>query len=278
MLHLMGQPARAATQYAVSADGSRIAYSEAGAGPTLVIVEGALCHRGMGAFEELAPILADRFTVVGYDRRGRGESETGKTPYEVQREVEDLGAVLAAVDPDAFVFGMSSGAALSLEAARQGVITNRLAVYEPPFILDDSHRPDSPEFLDGLRALLADGRRTRAVQSFLRLLGIPALFVAVLPLLPMWKRLTAAADTLPNDFEIVSPYRRGLPLPEGHYAAIVSDTLLLAGGKSPHYMKQAPVVIADQIYSARTTLLEGQTHEVKAEVLAPVLAEHFAAG
>jgi pimeloyl-ACP methyl ester carboxylesterase len=265
----------ASTRYAVAEDGCRIAYEMTGAGPALVVVEGALCHRAMGAYEELAPILADRFTVVGYDRRGRGESEPGTSPYQVQREVEDLIAVLGDVDPDAFVFGMSSGAALALEAARQGVTTSRLAVYEPPFILNSSHRPDDPEFTDHLRGLLAEGRRTRAVQAFLRLLGVPAPIVMVLPLLPMWKRLTAAADTLPNDFEIVSPYRRGLPLPDGHYASIVSDTLLLAGGKSPEYMRHAPVAIAAQIPGARTAVLKGQTHEVKAEVLAPLLAEHF---
>ena len=274
----MGHPASASTEYAVSEDGSRVAYEVAGAGPTVVVVEGALCHRRMGAFEELAPILADRFSVVGYDRRGRGESDEGRTPYEVQREVEDLVAVLGAVDPDAHVFGMSSGAALSLEAARQGLITNRLAVYEPPFILDDSHEADGPEFTDRLRELLADGRRTRAVQSFLRLMGVPAPLVVVLPLLPVWKRLTASADTLPHDFEIVSPYRRGLPLPERHYAAIVSVTLLIAGGKSPEYMRRAPEAISAQIPAARTTVLEGQTHEVKADVIAPVLAQHFSEG
>ena len=274
----MGHPASASTEYAVSEDGSRIAFEVAGTGPTVVIVEGALCHRGMGAFEELAPILADRFRVVGYDRRGRGESDEGRAPYEVQREVEDLVAVLGAVDPDAYVFGMSSGAALSLEAARQGFITNRLAVYEPPFILDDSHEADGPEFTDRLRELLAAGRRTRAVQSFLRLMGVPAPFVVVLPLLPMWKRLTASADTLPHDFEIVSPYRRGCPLPERHYAAIVAETLLIAGGNSPEYMRRAPEAISAQISAARTTVLEGQTHEVKAVVIAPVLAQHFSGG
>ena len=272
----MSSEPRATTQYAVSSDGTRIAYEVTGSGPALVVVEGALCHRRMGAYEELGPILADRFSVVGYDRRGRGESEPGATAYEVQREVEDLVAVLDAVDPDAFVFGMSSGAALSLEAARQGLTTSRLAVYEPPFILDDSHPPDSPDFAQRLRELLAEGRRTKAVQLFLRLLGVPAPIVLVLPLLPMWKRLTAAADTLPHDFEIVAPYRRGVPLPEGHYATIVSDTLLAAGGKSPDYMRHTPVAIATQIPGASTVVLEGQTHEVKAEVLAPVLARHFA--
>ncbi len=107
---------------------------------------------------------------------------------------------------------------------------------------------------------------------------MPAPLVVVLPLLPMWKRLTASADTLPNDFEIVSPYRRGLPLPERHYAAIVSDTLLIAGGKSPDYMRRAPEAIAAQIAGARTSMLEGQSHEVKADVIAPVLAQHFSGG
>ncbi len=267
-----------ATRYTESADGTRIAYEARGAGPTLVIVEGALCHRGMGAFDELAPILADRFTVVGYDRRGRGESGPGAAPSTVQREVEDLVAVLGAVDPGASVFGMSSGAALCLEAGRTGVPFARLALYEPPFILDDSHPADDPAFVERLRGLLAAGRRTPAVKSFLRLMGVPAPVLLVLPLLPMWKGLTASVDTLPNDFEIVGPYRRGLPLPEGHYAAITAPTLVIAGGDSPAYMQQAPVAVAAQIHGARTTVLEGQTHEVDAKVLAPVLAAHFAAG
>jgi pimeloyl-ACP methyl ester carboxylesterase len=274
----MSAPSTAATEFAVSADGTAIAYEVTGNGPTLVIVEGALCHRGMGAFDELAPILADRFTVVGYDRRGRGESGPGTSPYAVQQEVEDLVAVLDGVGPHPFVFGMSSGAALSLEAARQGALSSRLAVYEPPFILDDSHPPDDPGFTEKLRSLVAGGHRTRAVKAFLRLMGAPAPVIAVMPLLPVWKKLTAAADTLPNDFEIVSPYRRGRALPEDHYAAISVPALLIAGGNSPAYMQHAPVAIAAQIPDAETAILDGQTHEVKAEVLAPVLASHFLRG
>ncbi len=263
------------TRYAESADGTRIAFEARGTGPALVIVEGALCHRGMGAFEELAPLLADRFTVVGYDRRGRGESGPSTPPYSVEREVEDLVAVLGAVDPGAYVFGMSSGAALCLEAGRAGVALSRLAVYEPPFILDDSHPADDPAFTERIRGLVDSGQHSRAVKAFLRLLGVPAPVLLVLPLLPMWKKLTTSADTLPHDFEIVSPYRRGLPLPHDHYASITADTLVIAGGKSPEYMQRAPIAIAAQISRARTSILEGQTHEVKAGVLAPVLTSHF---
>jgi pimeloyl-ACP methyl ester carboxylesterase len=148
-------------------------------------------------------------------------------------------------------------------------------VYEPPFILDDSHAPDDPDFTEKLRSLVAGGHRTRAVKAFFRLMGVPALVVAVMPVLPVWKKVTACADTLPNDFEIVSPYRRGRALPADHYASISVPVLLIAGGKSPTYMQQAPTAIAAQVPDAQTAVLEGQTHEVKAEVIAPVLARHF---
>jgi pimeloyl-ACP methyl ester carboxylesterase len=268
-------PRVAPTRYVTSVDGTRIAFELAGGGPALVIVEGALCHRGMGAFEELAPILSDRFTVVGYDRRDRGDSDRGASPFTVQREVEDLIAVLAAVEPEPFVFGMSSGAALSLEAARQGVPISRLAVYEVPFILDRSHRPDEPGFVARLRELLGAGRHTQAVQEVLRLLGMPAPIVDSLPLSPTWKQFSAAAEALPNDFEIVSPYRQGLPLPDGHYAAITASTLLIAGGQSPVHMQRVPTAIAAQITGAATAILPGQSHEVEADAIAPLLATHF---
>ena len=172
---------------------------------------------------------------------------------------------------------MSAGAALSLEAARQGILMRALAVYEPPFILDDSHPPDSPDFTAELRRLVASGHKARALKAFLRLMDVPRPVVAVMPLLPMWRKLTASADTLPNDFEIVSPYRRGRALPEDHYASIAVPTLLIAGGKSPSHMQHAPVAIAAQIPRAQTTILAGQTHQAKAEIAAPVLAQHFLA-
>ena len=265
----------ASTRRAVSADGTRIAYEVTGAGPVLVVGEGALCHRGIGAFEELAPILSDRFSVVGYDRRGRGESDAGASPYAVQREVEDLVAVLEAAGSTAFVFGMSSGAALALEAARQRVGMERLAVYEAPFLLDDSHPPDDPGFTETLRAHVARGRPRRAVQAFMRLMGVPRAVVAVLPLLPVGRRLIASGDTLPHDFEIVSPYRRGEPLPDGHYASIATPTLAIAGSTSPTFMRTAAAAIAAQIPGAATETLEGQGHDVAAEAIAPVLSAHF---
>lgn len=138
------RPGTTGTRFAVSADGTRIAYDVTGTGPALVVVEGALCHRAMGAAKTLTPALRDRFAVHAYDRRGRGESGAGDSAYDSQREVEDLAAVLEAAGGRPLVFAASSGAALALEAARQGVPMERLAIYEAPFILDDTHAPNDP--------------------------------------------------------------------------------------------------------------------------------------
>jgi pimeloyl-ACP methyl ester carboxylesterase len=129
------------TRFITSADGTAIAYDVTGTGPAVVVVEGALCQRTMGTARAVAPLLSEHYAVVAYDRRGRGESGPGSSPYAVQREVEDLVAVLAAAAPDAFVVGASSGAALALEALRAGIPARKVALYEAPFILDDTHAP-----------------------------------------------------------------------------------------------------------------------------------------
>lgn len=264
-----------ATRFATSADGTEIAYDVTGTGPTLVIVEGALCHRAMGTAKALTTSLRDSFSVVAYDRRGRGESGAGASPYEVQREVEDLIAVLDAAGGKPFVLGASSGAALALEAARQGVPMRRLAVYEAPFILDGTHVPNDPDLSATVQALVDDGRRGDAVKLFMKVVGAPAPMVAVMRLFPVWKQLTAVAHTLPHDFTIVLPFQQGTPLPAGYYAGVEPETLVIAGGKSPEYMRNAQAAIATQLPHGRLATLPGQTHMVKAKATTPVLVEHF---
>ncbi|MET3962867.1 pimeloyl-ACP methyl ester carboxylesterase [Marmoricola sp. OAE513] len=263
-----------ATRFAVSADGTRIAYDLTGTGPVLVIVEGALCHRGMGAAKTLTPALRDHFTVVGYDRRGRGESSDTQ-PYAVQREVEDLVAVLDAVGPDAFVFAASSGAALALEAARQGVPMRRLAVYEAPFIVDDTHAPNAPDLPEQIERLVAADDRGGAVKLFMRTVGVPAPMLALMPLFPVWKGLKAVAHTLVHDFRIVLPFEQGEPLPVGHYGSVAAETIVIAGGKSPAYLQNAQAAIADQLPHGRLLTLKGQTHMIKAKVTGPELVRFF---
>lgn len=266
------------TRFTTSADGTDIAYDVTGREsetPALVVVEGAMCQRSMGAGKTLKDALKDRFAVYCYDRRSRGESGPGASAYDVQREVEDLAAVLEAAGGGAFVFGASSGAALALEAARQGVSMRRLAVYEAPFKLDDTAPPNDPTLGDQVRALVEAGRRGAAVKLFMKVVGAPAPMVAIMPLFPVWKQITGIAHTLPNDFAIVLGFQQGTPLPPGHYADVKPETLVIAGGKSPQYMRNAQAAIAAQLPHARLTTLPGQTHMIKARATAPVLADHF---
>ena len=265
-----------ATRFATSADGTHLAYETTGSGPALVLVDGALCTRAMGPSRGLAEALAGSFTVHSYDRRGRGGSGAGETPWEPAREVEDLRAVLEAAGGHAHVLGTSSGATLALEAARTGAPIDRLAVYEAPMILDDSHEPNDPRLPERLQELVDTGQRSAAVRLFLRTVGVPAPFVALMRLMPAWKAMTAVAHTLPYDLAIVIAQQQGRPLPPGYYDGVSSPTLVLVGGKSPTYMHTGQAALADAVPDARLETLPGQTHMVKAGAVAPVVRAFLA--
>jgi len=262
------------TLFATSADGTQIAYESTGTGPALVIVDGALCYRDFGGSRGFAEALAGRFTVYRYDRRGRGASGPGNTPYAVAREVEDLEAVIAAAGGTAHVFGLSSGAALSLEAARAGAPIDRLAVFEAPFVVDDEKAPTAPDFPQQVQAMVDADRRGDAVKAFMKLVGAPAPMVAVMRLTPVWKTMKHVAHTLPHDLSIVTRFEQGEPLPAGYYDAISTPTLVLAGGKSPVWMRNAQTAIADAVPGSRLETLPGQTHMLKPKAVVEVLIEH----
>ena len=259
-----------------SKDGTTIAYDQTGTGPPLVLVDGALNSRVFGLNGPLVPILADRFTVVTYDRRGRGDS--GDTqPYAVQREIEDLEAIIDAVGGPAYVYGISSGAGLALEAA-SAVPTKvaKLALYEPSFVVDNTRPPVPADAVEQVTGLLARGRRGAAVKLFLREdVRVPAMVVAVMPLMPAWGKLKAAAHTLPYDLTIMDGRQQGRPLPVGQWASLTAPTLVMAGGKSPAWLQNAALAVARALPGATHQTLPGQTHIVKPEPLAPVLAEFF---
>jgi len=259
-----------------SKDGTTIAYDQAGTGPLLVLVDGALNSRSFGLNGPLAPILADRFTVVTYDRRGRGDS--GDTqPYAVQREIEDLEAIIDAVGGPAYVYGISSGAGLALEAA-SAVPTKvaKLALYEPSFVVDGTRPPVPADAIQQVTDLLARNRRGAAVKLFLREdAQVPAMVVAVMPLMPAWGKLKAAAHTLPYDLTIMDGRQQGRPLPVGQWASLTAPTLVMAGGKSPAWLQNAALAVAQALPGATHQTLPGQTHIVKPGPLAPVLAEFF---
>jgi pimeloyl-ACP methyl ester carboxylesterase len=263
------------TRTVTSTDGTPIAYEVVGTGPALVLVDGALCHRALGPARPLAEQLSASFTVYAYDRRGRGGSGPGETAYAVAREVEDLAAVLGAAGGHAHVFGSSSGAALALAAAQEGLPIDRLALYEAPFVVDGTHAANDLDLPDTCRRLVADGRRGAAVALFLRTVGAPRPMIAVMRLTPVWTKLKAVAHTLPYDLALVIDHQQGRPLPSGLYDAVAQPTLVIAGGKSPTYLRHAQVAVAEALAHGRLETLPGQTHMIKAKVTAPVVAAHL---
>lgn len=260
---------------AISKDGTSIAYDELGEGPPLILVGGALNTRSFGPNGSLAPLLAERFTIINYDRRGKGES--GDTPpWAVEREIEDLDALIESAGGSASVFGISSGAALALEAASRGLAIEKLALYEAPFIVDNSRPPLADDYLTRLQGLVASGRPSDAIKLFMREgVGLPAVFVAMMRFMPAWSKLKAVAHTLPYDAAIVYDYQKGRPLPPEQWSSATMPTLVSAGGKSPDWMRNAMMELAGVLPNAKHRTLEGQTHIVKAEALAPVLVEFF---
>ncbi len=259
-----------------SADGTTIAYTQAGQGPSLILVDGAMCSRSFGPMPKLAAQLSPHFTVFTYDRRGRGDS-SDTPPYAPDREVEDLAALVALAGDTVFVHGTSSGSALGLEAAKRIPAISKLAVYEPPFIVDDTRSPIPDGYLDELNRLVAAGRRGDAVKMFMRFVGTPAFVTAVMPVTPVWSKLKAAAPTLPYDIALLQDHQRGRPFTAAQWADVKTPTLVAVGGKSPAWMTNATRALADALPDATYRTLPGQNHMVKPQAIAPVLTEFFAA-
>jgi pimeloyl-ACP methyl ester carboxylesterase len=257
-----------------SADGTTIGYTQAGQGPSLILVDGALCSRSFGPMPKLAAQLTSHFTVLTYDRRGRGDS--GDTPpYAPDREVEDLEALIERSGDSVFVHGTSSGSALALEAAKRIPAISKLAVYEPPFIVDGTRSPIPDDYLSELNRLVSAGRQGDAVKMFMRFVGTPGFAIAVMPLTPVWSKLKAVAHTLPYDIELIQEHQRGLPLTAAQWADVKAPALVAAGGKSPAWMANGTRSLADALPDATYRTLPGQNHMVKPQAIAPVLTEFF---
>ncbi|QFZ16565.1 alpha/beta fold hydrolase [Saccharothrix syringae] len=260
--------------HTTSKDGTKIAYSKTGSGPALVIVDGALCHRGFGPAPDLAKALAANFTVYTYDRRGRGESGTTGAP-DVDREVEDIAALVEEAGGTANLFGMSSGGALVAEAAHRGVAAERIAIYEAPMVVDDTHSPMAPDFVARVSRAVAEDRRGDVVKMFMRYVGTPAFAVVMMQLTPVWKKLKQVAHTLPNDLAVVGEFQHGTLPPANRWAGAEMSALVIAGEKSPVYMRNAQQCLASALPNGKLVVLPGQTHMVKAAVTARVLVDFF---
>src|SRR6266545_3998754 len=234
-----------------SKDGTTIAFDRVGRGPSIILVGGALSDRSAGA--PLAGLLSPRFTVFTFDRRGRG----------------DGGA--------ASVFGHSSGAVLALEGAVRGLPITRLAVYEPPFIVDDSRQLLPADYEPRLTEFISSGRRGDAVELFMTAaVGVPAEMVAQMRTSPMWPAMEALAHTLPYDGAVMGDTMEGNPASMKRWASITVPTLAMEGGASPEWARNAVRALVEVLPDAQHLTLEGQTHAADPEVVAPALERFFA--
>lgn len=257
---------------AISKDGTRIVYDKSGSGSLLILVNGALCSRAFGPMPKLAGLLTGNFTVITYDRRGRNESSDTQ-PYAAQREVEDLEALINANGGSAFVTGFSSGAALALAAAASGLNITKLALYEPPFMVDEGQRPPA-DSLQQLQKMIAENRRGDAVKFFMKdMVGVPAMIVFIMKLTPVWSRLKKVAHTLPYDVAILGDFS----LPREKAASVKIPTLISGGDKSQTTLQQAVKRLSEIMPDSELKILKGQTHNVKAKAIAPVLIGFFEA-
>lgn len=267
-----------------SNDGTRIAYDQQGNGPVVILVAAALSTRAETT--QLAGLLAERFTVINYDRRGRGNSGdnlTGGGSTSVQREVEDIAALInaasgAAAGGKAALFGHSSGAVLALEAAnRLPDKVTKLALFEPPFVIDSSRPPVPADFASHMQGLVSAGRRGDAVAYFMtKGVGVPEEFLGEMKNSPMWPEMEALAHTLPYDGAIMAGLQQGNPLPAARWSAVTAPALVMAGGNSPEFMHNGAQALAALLPKAQYRKLDGLDHGAAVmapDALAPVLVE-----
>ena len=251
-----------------SKDGTTIAFDQFGNGPAVVLVSGGSVDRSSNA--PLATLLAKHFTVFNYDRRGRGPS--GDTqPYAVEREIEDIAAVVTAAGGSAYLFGSSSGAALAIEAASQLGSITKLALWEPPYILDSAACPPA-DTAQTFHELVAAGKRDEAVEYFMsKVVNLPPEFVASAKTQPFWKGQVALSHTLEYDTTIMGDYS----LPERSLAALHIPTLVVNGSASFPFMQATVDAAAKLVAGAQRITLDGQQHNFAADVLSPVLVKFF---
>jgi pimeloyl-ACP methyl ester carboxylesterase len=252
----------------ISQDGTTIAYSKKGHGPVVILVLGALNKRGSG--KKLTDLLTDRFTVVSYDRRGRGDS-TDTLPYSTEKEIEDITALIDELGGNASLYGHSSGAILALLAAEKlGKKVSSLALYEVPYNDDPEALKISEMYRKKLQQLLGDDERGGAVTLFVKSVGVSDKQVEAMKRLPMWKGLTAMAPTLRYDtIELMESY------PKVKSQNIVTPSLIMYGAASPDFMGDTAKRLSKAMLHAILQPLENQTHDVKATVLAPALKKFF---
>lgn len=257
------------TDFVTSRDGTRIACEIAGTGPAIILVDGAFCCRAMGPMPKLASELTTRgLRVITYDRRARGASGDTK-PYAVEREIEDIDALIGVAGGRAWLYGVSSGAALALAAGAADLPIEGLMLYEPPFMVGPHARGVPPDHTAALTRMIAEDRRADAVTYYLcDIIGMPRFLPYFFRLMPMWRKMKSVAPSLPYDSAVMGDFQ----LPAARAAAIRVPTLVLDGEKTWPMLRDAARALAAAIPGARARSLPKQTHNVSARAIAPVLA------
>lgn len=244
-----------------SKDGTKLAYDKVGQGPALILVGGAFSYRKFPGQVQLASLLADRYTVYNYDRRGRGDSGDAKS-YEIEREIEDLQAIINEAGGSAYVWGLSSGAVLTLKAAASGLHITKMALHEPPFMVDAADRKPPSDFLKQVNELIAADRRAETIKYYMtKGMGAPAFVVGIMRLMPgVWQKLMAVAHTLPYDAAIMDGYMDGKPLPVDKWNHVAMPTLVIEGTESPASLRRGAQALAKVLPNAQLISKKGLGH------------------
>jgi len=255
-----------------SADGTSIAFDAWGAGRPLVIVDGATSHRAVNPLgAEIGQELADAFRVYAYDRRGRGES-TDTQPYTIEREIEDIAALIADGGGPAVVLGFSSGAVLAMDAVAAGLPVSHLALFEPPFVVDDVRPPLPVDYVEQLDRAVGEGRRDDAAALFMTAAaGMPPEAVEGMKQSPYWPPVVEVAHTIGYDGRIMGTTMSGHPLPTDRWAAITAPTLVMYGERTWPALLEGAKAAAEVLPTAKLLPVDGEQHSAPAHVLAPAL-------
>lgn len=259
---------------AVSADGTVIAFNAWGEGEPLIIIDGATAYPAINPLnEQVGRLLSDQFRTYAYDRRGRGES-TDTAPYSIAREIEDIAALIEVAGAPATVFGWSSGAVLALDAAAAGLPITRLALFEPPFVVDDARPPLPSDYVERLEAAVAAGRPGDAAELFLTAaVGMPAEAVEGIRQSEFWPVMKAVAPTISYDGRIMGTTMSGAPLPQDRWAGVTVPTLVMHGTGTFPFIVTAARALADLLPTATLRPVKGEQHSASADVLAAALRD-----
>lgn len=254
-----------------SKDGTRIAFWREGQGSPLLLVHGGACDHLAWFF--VVPLLARTFTVYTYDRRGRGESGN-VLPYAVEREVEDVEAMLVAIGEPAHLLGHSAGGILALEAAERSDNLLSLILYEPAYVVPGARQRPNPEVLGQMNALLSAGNRAEVVRIAIReTLGLSEAEISTMEQGPGWEQLCGVADAIPSDWKL---WDRELAL--DRMSAVRARVLVLMGSQSPEWLKIAAETLASALPGATLRVLQGQAHSamISSPALFAEAVEEFA--